>query len=119
VAGLDKGSLPLCNTGDRKNQKLLSTTTNGPQAMTDKSKGRQNGSHVGSFLPSMVTCRNPAHVWDDATMLSGCLPQKWKGKVNPAVEGHVFARCQSRCRELSRNHIVADCDAPLAATTPL
>ena len=105
VTGFDKGNSPFEYMGDQvKNQKIAFTTTNGTQAI-EKSKGAKKVI-IGSFLNVTAVTRHL--LMSESNILVVCAG--WKGKVN--LEDTLFA---GAIVENLRNHIVPDCDAPLAA----
>jgi 2-phosphosulfolactate phosphatase len=105
VAGFDKGNSPFEYMGDQvKKQKIAFTTTNGTQAI-EKSKGAKKVI-IGSFLN--VTAVTKYLLISEHDILVVCAG--WKGKVN--LEDTLFA---GALVEKLKNHIVPDCDAPIAA----
>ena len=105
VIGFDKGNSPFEYMGaDIRGKKLAFTTTNGTQAI-EKAKGARK-IIIGSFLNLSSVAKYL--LFGENSVLIICAG--WKGKVN--LEDTLFA---GAIMEKLRNHIEADCDAPLAA----
>jgi 2-phosphosulfolactate phosphatase len=105
VAGFDKGNSPFEYTGeDIRGKKIAFTTTNGTLAI-EKAMGAKK-IVIGSFLNLSSVAKYL--LFGQSSILIICAG--WKGKVN--LEDTLFA---GAIMEKLRNHVEADCDAPLAA----
>ncbi len=105
VTGFDKGNSPFEYTGDDiRGKKIAFTTTNGTQAI-EKATGAQK-IIIGSFLNLSSIAKYL--LFGQNSVLIICAG--WKGKVN--LEDTLFA---GAIMEKLKNHVEADCDAPLAA----
>lgn len=105
VDGFDKGNSPFeYMDDDIKGKKIAFTTTNGTQAI-EKAKSAKK-IIIGSFLNLSSIVKYL--LFGENNVLIVCAG--WKGKVN--LEDTLFA---GAVMEKLKNHIEADCDAPLAA----
>jgi 2-phosphosulfolactate phosphatase len=105
VAGFDKGNSPFEYTGeDVRGKKIAFTTTNGTLAI-EKALGAKK-IVIGSFLNLSSVAKYL--LFGQSSILIICAG--WKGKVN--LEDTLFA---GAIMEKLKNHVEADCDAPLAA----
>ena len=105
VPGFDRGNSPFEYMGDSiHGKKIAFTTTNGTQAI-EKAKGARK-IVIGSFLNLSSIVKYL--LFGENSILIVCAG--WKGKVN--LEDTLFA---GAVVEKLKNHIVPDCDAPLAA----
>jgi 2-phosphosulfolactate phosphatase len=105
VAGFDKGNSPFEYMGDDvRGKKIAFTTTNGTLAI-EKALGAKK-IVIGSFLNLSSVAKYL--LFGQSSILIICAG--WKGKVN--LEDTLFA---GAIMEKLKNHVEADCDAPLAA----
>ncbi len=105
VPGFDRGNSPFEYMGDSiHGKKIAFTTTNGTQAI-EKAKGARK-IVIGSFLNLSSIVKYL--LFGENSILIVCAG--WKGKVN--LEDTLFA---GAVVEKLKNHILPDCDAPLAA----
>jgi 2-phosphosulfolactate phosphatase len=105
VEGFDKGNSPFEYMGDQvRGMKIAFTTTNGTQAI-EKSKGAKE-IVIGSFLNLSAVAHHL--LFNENNILIACAG--WKGKVN--LEDTLFA---GALIDKLKDHVVPDCDAPLAA----
>jgi 2-phosphosulfolactate phosphatase len=105
VPGFDKGNSPFEYSGeDIRGKKIAFTTTNGTVAI-EKALGAKK-IIIGSFLNLSSVAKYL--LFGQSSILIICAG--WKGKVN--LEDTLFA---GAIMEKLKNHVEADCDAPLAA----
>ena len=105
VVGFDKGNSPFEYTGeDIRGKKIAFTTTNGTQAIEKATGARKI--IIGSFLNLSSVAKYLLFGQNNVLIICA----GWKGKVN--LEDTLFA---GAIMEKLKNHVEADCDAPLAA----